>query len=235
MTSPNGLQRSREERSKEMEQSLYPTNSAVSYSVPCVWPLNDTHNPKEFPCKPAPGIQSLLFSTTDVKLAKLLLHHQQCPGLGCMNCELIRAARIHIMIHQHRCQIWLYLMMVFARHSRECKTTTCPFEFCLFVKHHIHLSGEPILAKHNQEEKHSLEAEFQKCTASGLHGPHMNCNHQSQWTIPMLGEVRPVPKPMQLRSDTHHRQYDDSRTDPVMATLQVVSSIEMHSFCHNLH
>ncbi|CAL4085236.1 unnamed protein product, partial [Meganyctiphanes norvegica] len=230
MTSANGLELSSADRAKEMEQSVYLNNSAVSYSIPCVWPSMNSRNPKDFPCQPAAGIQAILLRTTDDQLMQLLLHHQQCPGLGCRNCQPLRAAMVHLMIHRHRCQIWLTLMMLIARHSRDCKLAKCSVEFCLFVKHHIHLSGEPILAKHSPEEQQLLAAEFRKCREAGVHGHHMNCNHRLQWQIPRLSDTTPVPRTLQLLTDILPTDGEcESRIDPVIATLQVASFLPIHS------
>ena len=118
------------------------------------------------------------------------------------NCHSLRAAIVHLIIHRHRFQIWVTLMTIIARHSRELKFAKCLYEFCLFVKHHIHLTGESILNKHNFQEQKHLEIEFKRCSERGAHGPQMNCNHQSQWTIPFIW----VPQ-----------------NDPVMSSLQIAS------------
>ena len=172
------------DRAKRLEGAIYSQNIAVEYPNPCKWPIRDRYNPIDFPCIPTLVLVRIMYFP-EPYFTQLLIHHDTCPGFGCEFCHPFREALFHILIHTHRCRVWLMLMLIMGRHARNCSIgLRCTLQFCFFTKHQLHLDGESILENQIQSQHKLLEAEFKKCEARGYHKRPILCNHSQEWNIP---------------------------------------------------
>ncbi|KAK7074867.1 hypothetical protein SK128_010048 [Halocaridina rubra] len=162
-----------------LEKTLYDENPATTYSSP----KQLSHSTGEddtnsFPCTATPALREISLSPAHY-IDHILHQHQACKGLGCSEiCKTICAAKIHIHLFHHRCQIWTIISKIFGKHSRACRRARCTLlDLCLFMKHEFHLNGISVLPIQYTEERSTLEEEFRRCEAVGPHLNELQCRH----------------------------------------------------------
>ena len=117
----------------------------------------------------------------------VIRHHQSCIGLGCSSeCRTLRAAYIHIVLFQHRCNVWNSFYKIIAKHSKRCRQVSCGIEFCHFVKHELHLNGVSVLPMQLLKARAAVEEEFRKCEQLGVHQRDFHCRHFPSPKLPIV-------------------------------------------------
>ena len=158
----------------EMRKNLYPElassenyeNKSINPEIGAVSYKRSSDRFDLYSCKVEPELQKLDLKTPE-EINELIRHHQSCSKLRCTNeCLTLRDAYRHLIISNHKCCIWNAFYNVIVKHSSICFNTSCGVEFCLFVKHELHLTGVSVLRKHLLlKQRASLEEEFKSCEA----------------------------------------------------------------------
>ena len=155
-----------------LERAVIEENPAVSYET------------NSSSCSVAPALKDLEMRSPE-RVINSILHHQSCIGLGCSSeCRTLRAAYIHIVLFQHKCNVWNSFYKIIAKHAKRCRQVSCGIEFCHFAKHEMHIHGISILPMQLLKARSAVEEEFRKCEQLGVHQRDFHCRHFPPPKIP---------------------------------------------------